>query len=86
MLKHEEELEYAQKEHISSKEDEKRLLDMEKSYEDKIQTLEKELKELQQQERDFENLKKQVEQQTAEYHRLADERVQLGSSEPKKSI
>jgi chromosome segregation ATPase len=86
MLKHEEELEYAKKEHTSSKEDEKRLLDMEKSYENKIQSLRKELNELQQQERDFENLKKQVEQQTAEYHRLADERANLNSSEPKKNI
>lgn len=86
MLKHEEELEYAKKEHTSSKEDEKRLLDMEKSYENNIQSLEKELNELRQQERDFENLKKQVEQQTAEYHELAKQRAHLDSSEPKKSI
>ncbi|KAI8074283.1 B-cell receptor-associated protein 31-like-domain-containing protein [Gilbertella persicaria] len=88
MLKHDEALEDAKKEHLSSQEDQKRLLEMEKSYETKIESLKKEVFELKQEERDFENLKKQVEQQTAEYHRLADERRRLESSlnEPKKTV
>ncbi|KAI9476007.1 MAG: B-cell receptor-associated protein 31-like-domain-containing protein [Benjaminiella poitrasii] len=80
MLNHEEELEYAKKEHLSSKEDEQRLLEMEKSYENKIKELQEELMELQKEEKDFENLKKQIEQQTAEYNRLSDERIQLSTN------
>ncbi|KAI7901433.1 B-cell receptor-associated protein 31-like-domain-containing protein [Cokeromyces recurvatus] len=79
MLRHEEELENTKKEQLLSKEDERRLLDMEKSYEIKIKELTEELMELQKDERDFENLKKQIEQQTAEYNRLSDERIKLSS-------
>lgn len=74
MLKHEELLEDAKKEHVSSKEDEKRLLDMENKYETQIKELELELKDLLQEERDFENLKKQIKQQTEDYHKLAGEK------------
>ncbi|KAI8383058.1 B-cell receptor-associated protein 31-like-domain-containing protein [Blakeslea trispora] len=80
MLKHDEELEYAKKENLSSQADQKRLLEMERTYEDKIKQLKEELVVLKKEDRDFENLKKQVEQQTTEYHRLADEHKQLEAS------
>ncbi|OBZ85332.1 Uncharacterized protein C9E9.04 [Choanephora cucurbitarum] len=80
MLKHDEELEYAKKENLSSQEDQKRLVEMERTYESKIKNLREELMVLQQEDRDFENLKKQVEQQTSEYHRLMDEHKKLEST------
>ncbi|KAI8645487.1 B-cell receptor-associated protein 31-like-domain-containing protein [Parasitella parasitica] len=80
MLKHEEELEYAKGEHASSKLDEKKLLDMEKSYEEEIKALQKEVEQLQKKKSEYENLKRQAEQGAAEYHKLADEHTKLGST------
>lgn len=65
---------------------------MEEDYKKQIAALNDELKTLKQQERDFETLKKQVEQQSIEYNRLADERNALEAAatgqkvEPKKDI
>ncbi|KAG2204195.1 hypothetical protein INT46_006079 [Mucor plumbeus] len=80
MLKHEEELEYAKTEHASSKQDEKTLLNMEKSYEDEIKTLQNEVVQLQKKKGEYENLKQKIEQEAKEYHKLADERTKLDST------
>ncbi|CEP18913.1 hypothetical protein [Parasitella parasitica] len=80
MLKHEEELEYAKGEHASSKQDEKKLLDMEKSYEEDIKTLQNEVNHLLQKKSEYENLRQQIEQEAAEYHKLADKRTKLGTT------
>jgi chromosome segregation ATPase len=80
MLKHEEELEYAKTEHASSKQDEKTLLNMEKSYEDEIKTLQSEVVQLQKKKGEYENLKQKIEQEAKEYHNLADERTKLDST------
>lgn len=85
MLKHEEQLEHAKEEHVSSTKDQERLVEIEKGYKNQIDTLSKELEELQKEGRDFETLKKQVEQQSEEYHRLAVEKNLL-AAEPKKTI
>ncbi len=85
MLKHEEQLEHAREEHISSTKDQERLVEIEQNYKNQIDTLSKELEELQKESRDFETLKKQVEQQSEEYHRLAVEKNLL-ATEPKKTI
>lgn len=74
MLKHEEELEYAREEHKTSSKDQERLLTMEKNYNDQIEALEKEKETLRLRKGDMDNLKKQIEQQTAEYHQLSVER------------
>ncbi|KAI7892296.1 B-cell receptor-associated protein 31-like-domain-containing protein [Mucor mucedo] len=74
MLKHEEELEYAREEHKTSSKDQERLLTMEKNYKDQIEALEKEKETLRLRKGDMDNLKKQIEQQTAEYHQLSVER------------
>ncbi|KAI8880940.1 B-cell receptor-associated 31-like protein [Backusella circina FSU 941] len=87
MLKHEEAVHDAKKETISSSKDQERLLDMEKSYTAKIDGLKGELDTLKKEERDVLNLKKQVEQQSEEYHRLAEEHRTLQKMvESKKSI
>lgn len=71
MLKREEELDYAKEEHKSSSQDQDRLLEMEKNFKSQIEALEKEKESLQLRNGDMETLKKQIEQQTAEYHRLS---------------
>ncbi|KAI9276175.1 B-cell receptor-associated protein 31-like-domain-containing protein [Sporodiniella umbellata] len=70
MLKREEELETAREEHVTSTEDQKRLDTMETSYKNKIGALKAEVQELRNQEKDAENLKKQIAQQTEEYNQL----------------
>ncbi|CAO0792729.1 unnamed protein product [Mucor circinelloides] len=77
MLKHEEELEHAKSEHESSKQDEKKLLEMERSYEDKIKSLQSEVVQLQSKKSEYENLKQKIDQEAADYHKLADERTKL---------
>lgn len=72
MLKREEELEDAKQEHASSTQDQDRLNTMETSYKNKITALKVEVEELRKQEKDMENLKKQIMQQTEEYNRLVD--------------
>jgi chromosome segregation ATPase len=72
MLKREEELKDAKQEHASSTQDQDRLNTMEISYKNKIIALKVELEELRKQEKDMENLKKQIMQQTEEYNRLID--------------
>ncbi|ORZ23984.1 B-cell receptor-associated protein 31-like-domain-containing protein [Absidia repens] len=92
MLKREEELENAKQEHVSAGKDQQRLIDIENDYKKQIDTLTKENKALKAEQRDFETLKKQVGQQSAEYNRLADERNALERTasgqkdEAKKSI
>jgi hypothetical protein len=87
MLKHEEAVQDAKKETISSSKDQERLLDMEKSYAAKIEGLKGELDTLKKEECDVLNLKKQVQQQSEEYHRLAEEHSTLQKTiESKKSI
>lgn len=53
------------------------MIETEDDYKKQIAALNAELKQLKQQERDYEILKKQVAQQAAEYDRLADERNAL---------
>lgn len=74
MLKHEEELEYAKEEHKLSSQDQERLLNMEKEFKEKIESLEQEKETLLLRRGDMETLKKQIEQQTADYHQLSTER------------
>lgn len=85
MLKREEELEYAKQEHKSTSADQERLINMEQNYKNQIETLTKELEELQGQERDFATLKQRVKQQSDEYHQLAVKKNLL-ATEPKKTI
>ncbi|KAG2217364.1 hypothetical protein INT45_012234 [Circinella minor] len=77
VLKREEELESLKKETNSTTEGHQQFIDKEESYKKEIIALNSELKQLKQQDRDFETLKKQVEQQSIEYNRLADERNDL---------
>ncbi|KAL0086041.1 B-cell receptor-associated protein 31-like-domain-containing protein [Phycomyces blakesleeanus] len=80
VLKREEELESVKKDAVSANNDSKRLVDIEKEFQVKITELNNELKQLKQQERDFETLKKQADQQQKEYNRLSDERNALENS------
>lgn len=61
----------------STTEGQKKVIETEDDYKKQIAALNAELKQLKQQERDYEILKKQVAQQAAEYDRLADERNAL---------
>ncbi|RCH84749.1 hypothetical protein CU098_004864 [Rhizopus stolonifer] len=70
MLKREEELEDAKKEHVSSTQDQERLEAMETTFKNKITALKVEVEDLRKQEKDTENLKKQIAQQTEEYNQL----------------
>ncbi|KAI9267878.1 B-cell receptor-associated protein 31-like-domain-containing protein [Phascolomyces articulosus] len=77
VLKREEELENLKKETNSTTEGHQEFIDKEDGYKKEIAALNSELKQLKQQDRDFETLKKQVAQQSVEYNRLADERNEL---------
>lgn len=77
MLKKEEELEDAIKEHVSSTQDQERLETMETTFKNKITALNVEVEELKKQEKDIENLKKQIAQQTEEYNQLRDRHESL---------
>ncbi|KAG1047079.1 hypothetical protein G6F46_010151 [Rhizopus delemar] len=77
MLKKEEELEDAIKEHVSSTQDQERLETMETTFKNKITALKVEVEELKKQEKDIENLKKQIAQQTEEYNQLRDRHESL---------
>ncbi|KAL1926085.1 hypothetical protein VTP01DRAFT_6122 [Rhizomucor pusillus] len=77
VLKREEELENLRRETQSTTEGQKKVIETEDDYKKQIAALNAELKQLKQQERDYEILKKQVAQQAAEYDRLADERNAL---------
>lgn len=68
-----------------------RLIDMEDDYKKKVDVLNVQIKELKRQNLDFETLKKQANQQSVEYNRLADEHNKLerslsGKTEVKKDI
>ncbi|CEG67336.1 hypothetical protein RMATCC62417_03780 [Rhizopus microsporus] len=88
MLKREEELEFAKEEHVSTTQDQERLENMEATYKNKIAALKLEVDELRKQEKDMENLKKQVEQQSEEYSQLINrhEALQRRAKESKKDI
>ncbi|CDH48958.1 endoplasmic reticulum protein [Lichtheimia corymbifera JMRC:FSU:9682] len=77
VLKREEELDDLKKQTQSTTDGQQQLINKEDNYKNEIASLKDELKQLKQQERDFETLKKQVAQQSAEYNRLADERNAL---------
>ncbi|KAI8391027.1 B-cell receptor-associated protein 31-like-domain-containing protein [Radiomyces spectabilis] len=77
VLKREEELDKYKSETASVNADSRRLGELEESYKKEIQDLNNEISELKRQERDFETLKKQVEQQSKEYNRLADKHNEL---------
>ncbi|KAI9496176.1 B-cell receptor-associated protein 31-like-domain-containing protein [Zychaea mexicana] len=77
VLKREEELENLKKETQSTTQGHQEFIDKEDMYKKEITSLNTDLKQLKQQERDFETLKKQVAQQAVEYNRLADERNAL---------
>lgn len=53
------------------------MIDLEDDYKNKVDVLNVQIKELKRQNLDFETLKKQADQQTKEYNRLADEHNKL---------
>ncbi|CAO3629577.1 unnamed protein product [Mucor fragilis] len=91
LLQREEELKKAKTETAEVTKGQQRLIDMEDDYKKKVDVLNVQIKELKRQNLDFETLKKQANQQSVEYNRLADEHNKLerslsGKTEVKKDI
>ncbi|KAI8977231.1 B-cell receptor-associated protein 31-like-domain-containing protein [Mycotypha africana] len=79
MIQHEDELNEHKTRSASKEADEKRLLEIQTGYENEIEKLEKELKELQSQNKDMNALKMQAQQQSEEYSKLAAQKSKLAS-------
>ncbi|KAI7879729.1 B-cell receptor-associated 31-like protein [Lichtheimia hyalospora FSU 10163] len=77
VVQREEELERVQTETHTTTRKQQEIIDKEAGYKKEMDALSTELKDLKQQQRDYETLKLQVAQQDAEYQRLADERNAL---------
>ncbi|KAL7319784.1 Endoplasmic reticulum transmembrane protein 3 [Mucor circinelloides] len=91
LLQREVELKKAKTETAEVTKGQQRLIDMEDDYKKKVDVLNVQIKELKRQNLDFETLKKQANQQSVEYNRLADEHNKLerslsGKAEVKKDI
>lgn len=77
VVQREEELERVQSETHTTTKKQQEIIEKEAGYKKQMDVLSTELKDLKQQQRDYETLKLQVAQQDAEYQRLADERNAL---------
>ncbi|KAI8885371.1 hypothetical protein K501DRAFT_293486 [Backusella circina FSU 941] len=91
LLKREEELKKAKTETANITKDQQRLIDMEDDFKKQVDVLNVQIKELKKEKVNFATLKKQADQQSVEYNRLADEYNALqksmdGESEAKKHI
>ncbi|KAI9317435.1 B-cell receptor-associated protein 31-like-domain-containing protein [Dichotomocladium elegans] len=81
VIHREEELQNVKNETHAATKSHQEIISKEATYKKEIETLQAELKQLKQQDRDFETLKLQVAQQEKEYQRLADERNALENAQ-----